>query len=367
MNTFISEDTLSLKDLAIEGYERVVEVRDPACGLHAIIAIHNTKLGPALGGIRMHTYRNFEAALMDVLRLSEGMTFKSSTIQAGLGGGKSVIIGDPKTAKTPALLESFGRAINLLQGLYIGAEDSGISPEDLNHIRKKTQFLVGLDHEKSSGNPCAYTAYGTFWGIRAVAKKLFGSWDLRGKTVAIQGLGNVGILLAKILYWEGAHLIVSDIHPEKITAVVKETGAKAVDPTEILSAECDILVPCAMGAILNVDSIEKLKCKAIAGCANNQLEKTSDGDLLKAKGILYAPDFVINAGGLINVNAELSPQGYDPITPQVGLCQIYETLLDIFQLAEDKGICPRAASYALAEYNIEHGVGKRAIPATFHH
>lgn len=367
MNAFTSEDTLSLKDLFIEGYERVVEVRDPACDLHAIIAIHSTKLGPALGGIRMHTYRNFDAALTDALRLSEGMTYKSATIKAGTGGGKSVIIGDPATIKTPALLESFGRAINLLQGMYIGAEDSGITPEDLNHVRKKTPFLVGLDHANSSGDPCAYTAYGTFWGIRSVAKKLFGSWDLRGKVVAIQGLGKVGTLLAKILYWEGASLIVSDIHPGKVAAIVKETGAKVVDPTEILKVKCDILAPCAMGAILNTHSIEQLQCKAIAGCANNQLEKISDGDLLKDRGILYAPDFVINAGGLVNVIAEISPEGYDPITPREGLCQIYETLLDIFELSEEKDLSPRAASYALAEEKIKNNVGKRTVPATFHH
>lgn len=367
MTTLSSEDTLTLNELAVEGYERVVEVKDPSVGLHGIIAIHSTRLGPALGGIRMHTYASFEAALDDALRLSKGMTYKSSTIEAGLGGGKSVIIGDPRSDKTPELLTAFGRAIDACGGAYIGAEDAGMTPKDLEHVKKGTHFLVGLEHEKSSGDPCIYTAWGTFWGIRACAQKLFGSWNLRGKKFAMQGMGGVGSLLAELLYWEGAELTISDIHPEKVDAVHKKTGAHVVSVDEIYDVECDFFVPCALGGIINDTTLPRFKCKAIAGCTNNQLAQEIHGQKLFEKGILYAPDFVINAGGLINVNCEISEAGYERISPRNGLCKIYDTLLKIFEVSKRQNIPPEAASCLIAEDNIEKGLGKRTRSAVFHH
>ena len=367
MTAISTESTLILKELEIEGYERVVEVKDPSVGLHGIIVIHSTRLGPALGGIRMHTYASFESALNDALRLSKGMTYKASIIEAGLGGGKSVIIGDPRTDKTPELLEAFGRAIDACSGAYIGAEDAGMTPTDLEHIKKGTHFLVGLEHEKSSGNPCIYTTWGTFWGIRACAQKLFGSWDLRGKKVAMQGMGGVGSLLAELLYWEGVDLTISDIHEEKAEAVRKKTGAKVVSVDAIYDVECDFFVPCALGGILNDDTLPRLKCKAIAGCTNNQLATEVHGEVLFKKGILYAPDFVINAGGLINVTHEISETGYDRISPRDGLCKIYQTLMKIFEVSESKDISPEAASCLIAEENVEKCIGKREKGAVFHH
>lgn len=367
MTTLSLEDTLTLKELNIEGYERVVEVKDPSVGLHGIIAIHSTRLGPALGGIRMHTYASFEDALNDALRLSKGMTYKSSTIEAGLGGGKSVIIGNPRTEKTPELLEAFGRAINACGGDYIGAEDSGMTPKDLEYVKKGTHYLVGLEHEKSSGDPCIYTAWGTFWGIRACAQKLFGSWNLKGKKVAMQGMGGVGSLLAELLYWEGAELTISDIHEEKVEAVRKKTGANVVSVDAIYDVDCDFFIPCALGGIINDDTLPRLKCKAVAGCTNNQLAKEIHGEKLFENGILYAPDFVINAGGLINVMCEISENGYERISPRDGLCKIYDTLLKIFEVSESQNISPEAASCLIAEENVAKGVGKREKSAVFHH
>ncbi|MCB1066647.1 MAG: Glu/Leu/Phe/Val dehydrogenase [Simkania sp.] len=345
--------------LEVPGYEKVVKVEDSSSGLQAIIAIHNTTLGPALGGTRIYPYQKFDEALTDVLRLSKGMTYKSAIAQTGLGGGKSVIIADSKTQKTPKLLQSFGRAVDRLKGQYVCAEDIGCGLEDCMVIRQTTPYVCGLKHEMGSGNPAPYTAWGVFRGIQATANRLFGTDSLEGKTVAIQGVGSVGTYLMEYLFWAGAHLIVTDIDLEKAKQVARQYRAKIVGPHEILEISCDILAPCAMGGIINEKTIPKLQCRAVVGASNNQLLKESDARLLAARGILYAPDFVVNAGGLVNVLCELSPKGYDAVRSRDKVNQIYRQLLTIYEIADQNNFSTHEAAVALADYRLKYGIGKR--------
>ncbi|HEX2583351.1 MAG TPA: Glu/Leu/Phe/Val dehydrogenase dimerization domain-containing protein [Chlamydiales bacterium] len=362
-----ASSTLQLERLAVKGYEQVIKVTDKKAGLTAIIALHDLTLGPALGGIRIQPYATFDAALEDVLRLAKGMTYKSAVAEVGFGGGKSVIIADPKKHKTPEMLLAFGTAVQQLSGIYICAEDAGCTTEDVKIVRRATQYVVGLEHSKSSGDPGPFTAWGTFRGIQATLKKLFGSDSLEGRVVAIQGLGSVGMRLAEFCFWAGAHLLLSDINPVVLEKTAAKYGAKMVPADQILFAECDILAPCALGGILHDQTISKLRCKGIAGCANNQLLKDSHADLLREKGILYAPDFVINAGGLLNVAAELEDEGYVPPYPRSKAHRIYDTLTAIYEIAEKNQESTHAAALALADYRIKYGIGKRVIPPTFHH
>ena len=355
------------KEIFVEGYERVFEVTEAVSKLHAFIAIHNTAQGPSLGGIRIFPYETREAALEDALRLSRGMTYKSAIAGMGLGGGKSVIIANPKTEKTEALLMAFAEAVETLQGLYICAEDVGCSTEDVKVIRQGTRYVVGLPHEKSSGDPGPFTAWGVFRGIQSAAKKLFGSDCLRGKKVAVQGLGNVGRNLIDYLFWAGADLILSDIDSVLVQKYAKKYGAEVTLPEKILQAECDILAPCAMGGILNEKTIPHLRCKAVAGAANNQLLKDCDADLLLQKGILYAPDFVINGGGLLNVANEIEEMGYNPKKSRDQIHAIYDTLLSIYTLAEKMGKSTQQAAMDLTEMKISSGEGKRKVSPVFHH
>lgn len=358
---------LNLELVPIPGYEQVIKITEPKIGLHAYIAIHNTVLGPALGGTRIFPYATPEVALEDALRLSKGMTYKSAIAGVGLGGGKSVIIADPKKDKTAELLMAFAEAVDLLGGKYICAEDVGCSTEDVKTIRQVTKYVVGLPHAKSSGDPGFFTAWGVFRGIQSVAKKLFGKEDLTGVKVAVQGLGNVGHNLINYLFWAGAELILSDIDSVALQKFAKKYGAKAVAPDQILSVECDILAPCAMGGILNEKTIPQLHCKGIAGGANNQLLRDSDGDALRMRGILYAPDFVINAGGLLNVAAELEEEGYSPVSSRNQCHNIYDTLLSIYEIAEKNKESTNKAAISLGDYRIQFGIGKRARPLVFHH
>jgi len=358
---------LKLEDIAVEGYHRVVKVTDEASGLIGIISIHSKRLGSSLGGIRIYPYATFDEALTDALRLSKGMTYKSAMIDRGFGGGKSVIIADPKKDKTPELLHAFATAIESLNGDYIGAEDSGCSPADLKVMREVTSYLVGLDHEKSSGNPSYYTAWGTFRGIQATLKSRFGSDDVKGKTVAIQGVGSVGAILADFLFWHGAHLILSDVDAERAQKLARKYGAEAVPADEILSVECDVLAPCALGGILNETSIPKLKCAIVAGASNNQLLTPEDGVSLSQRGILYAPDYVINAGGLVNVGNELEAAGYNPKRALEGVDKIYDRLISIFNIAEKNGTSTEVAAQSLAEYRLQYEIGKREEELCFHH
>jgi len=356
---------LKFKEIPVRGYEKVVSITEPESGLKAIISIHDTTLGPALGGTRIYPYASFDDALEDVLRLSKGMTYKSAIVEAGFGGGKSVIIADPKVEKTPEMIDAFAKAVERLAGSYICAEDSGCTTADCMRIRETTRYVVGLPHEKSSGNPSPFTAWGTFRGMHAVAKTLFGKGSLEGKTVAIQGLGSVGSILAEYLFWVGANLIVADPDNEKVEECVLKYGAKAVDINEILFQECDILAPCALGGILNEKTIPQLRCKGIAGAANNQLKKASDGELLMKRGILYAPDFVINAGGLINVILELREEGYDPVLARKNTHAIYDVLMSIFDIAKQNRTTTNEAAISLADYRIQYGIGKRMIEPAF--
>ncbi|HNA61846.1 MAG TPA: Glu/Leu/Phe/Val dehydrogenase dimerization domain-containing protein [Rhabdochlamydiaceae bacterium] len=358
--------SLELKEIPVEGYEKVVVVTDESVGLKAIIAIHDTTLGPALGGTRIYPYPTFEAALTDAKRLAKGMTYKSALAESGLGGGKSVIICHPKN-KTKEMLVSFAEAINRLEGLYSCAEDSGCSMQDVTTIGHHTPYVVGLAHDKSSGNPAPFTAWGTFRGIQATLQMLDGSTSLEGKVVAVQGLGSVGSLLVDLLFWHGAKLIVSDIDWEKTQMIAKKYRATACPAEDILGEACDILAPCAMGGIINPQTIPNLRCRGIAGCANNQLLSDQDADELKKLGILYAPDFVINAGGLINVSLEIEEEGYNPITARRKTDQIYDHLIRLYEISEQNNCSTHHAALSLADYRIKYGVGKRRVPPRYHH
>lgn len=359
--------SLNLELVPVPGYEQVFRVTEEKTGLRAYIAIHNTALGPALGGIRIFPYANEEAALEDALRLSKGMTYKSAIAGVGLGGGKSVIMADPKKDKTSELLHAFAEAVELLGGQYICAEDVGCNTEDVKTIRQVTKYVVGLPHTKSSGDPGFFTAWGVFRGIQSAAKKLFGTESLEGVRVAVQGLGNVGHNLINYLFWSGAELILSDIDPVALQKYAKKYGAKTVAADQILSTECDILAPCAMGGILNEKTIPQLRCKGIAGGANNQLLRDTDADALRDRGIIYAPDFVINAGGLLNVAAEIEENGYCPVLSRNQCHKIYDTLLSIYEIAEKNGESTHKAAISLGDYRIQFGVGKRERPLVFHH
>jgi leucine dehydrogenase len=366
MTTFMQEDALTVEEISIQGFEKVYKVEDPSVGLKGIICLHSLAIGPCLGGIRIYPYPDFDSALNDVKRLAEGMTYKSVLAECGWGGGKSVIMAAPHQ-KTEELLLSFGRAINKLGGAYIGAEDVGSTPKDVTIMSRATKYLVGLDNEKSSGNPSSFTAWGVYRGIQASLKKVFGSDSVQGKTVAIQGVGSVGAFLADMLFWNGAKLILSDVNTEKAKKLAKQYGATYCAPEEIFSVSCDVFAPCALGGIINEKTIGKLSCAIVAGAANNQLLTEKDADLLKEKNILYAPDFVINAGGLINVTQELMPQGYDPGQAKMRIDALYDQLLAIYEIAEKQKISTFQAAKALGDYRLENKIGVRTEDPCFHH
>ncbi len=329
-------------------HEEVLFCHNKDVGLKAIIAIHNTALGPALGGTRMWNYKSETEALVDVLRLSKGMSYKAAAAGLNLGGGKAVIIGDNKTQKTEALFRAFGQYVNSLNGRYITAEDVGTSVKDMEYIYNETPWVTGIPPDLGgSGDPSPYTAHGVFQGMKACANEKFGSDALKGLRVAIQGLGNVGYHLCEFLYKEGAQLIVSDIDPIKIKKAVDTFGAKAVSPEEISSVECDIFAPCALGAGVNDQTLNKFKCKIIAGGANNVLAEDRHGMALKELGILYAPDYVINAGGLMNVFVEL--EGYSKERAHSHTLKIYQNLKQVFDIAKKENIPNHKAADHLAE------------------
>lgn len=358
---------LTLTELEISDYERVIHVTSSKSGLEAIIAIHDTTLGPALGGIRILPYKSYSEALSDVLRLSQGMTYKAAFAGIGLGGGKSVIVHDPQKGLKNELLWDFGLAIEALQGQYICAEDMNCTTDELAIINQKTKYVVGLNHSKSSGNPSPFTAYGVFIGIEAICMHLFGSRSVKGKKIVVQGLGSVGKELASRLFWAGAELIVADINKARAAEFAKTFGAIPVSVEESFSQKCDILAPCAIGGIINKNTIPSLNCRAIGGCANNILQTEEDGIALYKRGILYAPDFVINAGGLINVTYELKPEGYHPMQSQKAISKIYENLLAIFETSDKLDCCTNQTALKLAKSHITHSIGKRQVAPHFHH
>lgn len=333
-------------------HEQVVFCRDKDSGLKAIIAIHNTALGPALGGTRMWDYQSDEEALVDVLRLSRGMTYKAACAGLNLGGGKAVIIGDPKKIKSEALFRSFGQYVNSLNGRYITAEDVGTTVKDMGHVFAETRWVTGISPALGgSGDPSPLTARGVLHGIKASAKEKFGTEDLTGMHIAVQGLGKVGYYLCEYLNNEGAKLSVADIDSESVERAQQELGAKVVSPNEILFTDCDILAPCAMGAVINDDTINKLNTKVIAGAANNILKEARHGDILHEKGILYAPDYVANAGGLMNVFVEL--EGYSSERALERTETIYDNLLEIFKISKEENIPTYQAADRMAERRVE--------------
>ncbi|HEY3364623.1 MAG TPA: Glu/Leu/Phe/Val dehydrogenase [Symbiobacteriaceae bacterium] len=332
------------------GHEQLVFCYDKSSGLKAIIGIHNTTLGPALGGTRMWNYEKEEDAVTDVLRLSRGMAYKNSAMGLNLGGGKAVIWGNAKTDKSEELFRAFGKFVQSLGGRYITAEDVNTTVEDMNYVLMETDFVTG--RADGSGDPSPVTAFGVYKGIKAAAKWKFGTESLKGKVCAVQGLGKVGYHLCEHLHDEGAKLIVTDINPDNVARVVKEFGAVAVAPDEIYGVECDIYAPCALGATVNDDTINQLKCKVVAGAANNQLKEPRHGDVLKAKGILYAPDFVINGGGVVNVAEEFNPAGYNRDRAYTRVAAIYDKLMKVFTIAEERNISTAQAADVLAEERI---------------
>lgn len=333
-------------------YEQLLFCQDRVSGLKAIICIHDTTLGPALGGTRMWTYESEEAAIEDALRLAKGMTYKNAAAGLNLGGGKAVIIGDPRKDKSEAMFRAFGRFIQGLNGRYITAEDVGTTVADMDIIHEETDYVRGISPSfGSSGNPSPVTAFGVYRGMKAAAKEAFGTDSLSGKTIAVQGVGNVAYNLCKHLYEEGAMLIVTDIHKESVRRAVDEFGAKAVDPQDIYGVQCDIYAPCALGATINDHTIPLMKAKVIAGAANNQLKEARHGDALYERGIVYAPDYVINAGGVINVADEL--YGYNKERALKKVEAVYENIEKVLEISKRDAIPTYLAADRLAEERIE--------------
>ncbi len=330
------------------GHEQILFCSDRETSLKAIIAIHNTSLGPALGGCRMWPYKTFDAALNDVMRLSRAMSYKAAVSNLPLGGGKSVIWGDPETDKTAALLKAFAKHIDHLGGRYIVAEDVGIGVPDIEAIRKVTSHVSGFPiSDGGSGDPSPLTAYGVFCSMRACLEAVFGNASFEGKRIAIQGMGKVGTALAKLLHEADAKLYVSDMDPEKMAYATREFGADPIHGHEIYRVDCDIFSPCALGGTINERTIPSLSCPIVAGAANNQLEKPEDIRLLEERKILYAPDYVINAGGLINIYEEL--KGYDKDRAYKRVGAIYGRLKEVFALAQAEGVSTAAAADRIAE------------------
>ncbi|WP_155591465.1 Leu/Phe/Val dehydrogenase [Lysinibacillus cavernae] len=332
-------------------YEQLVFCQDEASGLKAVIAIHDTTLGPALGGARMWTYASEENAIEDALRLARGMTYKNAAAGLNLGGGKTVIIGDPFKDKNEEMFRALGRFIHGLNGRYITAEDVGTTVSDMDLIHEETNYVTGISPAfGSSGNPSPVTAYGVYRGMKAAAKEAFGSDSLEGLKISVQGLGNVAYKLCEYLHNEGAKLVVTDINQAAIDRVVNDFDAIAVSPDEIYAQEVDIFSPCALGAILNDETIPQLKAKVIAGSANNQLKDSRHGDYLHELGIAYAPDYVINAGGVINVADEL--YGYNRERAMKRVDGIYDSIEKIFAISKRDGIPTYVAANRLAEERI---------------
>ncbi len=348
---------LEITDIPVEGYERVHRAVDPARGLHAIIAVHSTVLGPALGGMRLWPYRSVEEAKTDVLRLARGMTYKAACAGLQLGGGKSVILGKPED-KTPALFEAMGEFVASFGGTYITAEDVNTKVEDMGHVAKQTRFVAGLAGK--SGNPSPKTAWGCFLGLQATLQEAFGSPEVMGKVVAIEGAGSVGSVYADLVAKAGGRIVVADIKQESAERVAKATGGAVVSPTEIHRTVCDVFAPCALGGSLNDETIPHLRCKAVVGAANNQLLEPRHGEMLLERDILYAPDYVVNAGGLINVFDEYHYSNYDEKRSLANAEKIRGNLREIFRISREERISTAQAADDFAERRIEAARARRA-------
>jgi leucine dehydrogenase len=339
--------------LSFNDHEQIVFCNDKDTGLKAIIGIHNSVMGPALGGTRMFNYANEWEALNDVLRLSRGMTYKAAITGLNIGGGKAVIIGDVKTQKTPELMRKFGEFVHSLSGRYITAEDVGMETSDMDTVRDVTPYVTGISEERGgSGNPSPVTAFGVYMGMKAAAKQQFGSEKLEGKKILVQGIGHVGETLVDYLTKEGAQVIISDINEERLYEVAAKYNAQVFTGDDLYSADVDIYAPCAMGATINDATVNKIKAKVIAGAANNQLaNENTHGLILQERGILYAPDFLINAGGIINVYAEI--EHYDKAEIMRRTENIFNTTLEIFDYAVANGITTHQAALTIAQNRID--------------
>lgn len=349
---------LVMGQMADMGHEQVVFCNDKATGLKAIIAIHNTVLGPALGGTRMWNYASETEALRDVLRLSRGMTFKAAISGLSLGGGKAVIIGNSYTDKSEALFRRFGQFVDSLGGRYITAEDVGISPQDMQYVHMETKHVTGLPESMGgSGDPSPVTAYGVYMGMKACARNKWGNDSLAGKKVFVQGVGHVGENLVKHLTEEGAKVYISDIDMERLKRVADTYKSEVVMGNGVYDLDIDIYAPCALGATVNTGTLQRLKCSIIAGAANNQLEDEEvHGRMIMQKGIIYAPDFLINAGGLINVNSEV--HHYDRKKSMEMTENIYNTTLDILKKSKEEGIPTSVAAQRIAERRIQDAANR---------
>ncbi|UNK43825.1 leucine dehydrogenase [Luteimonas sp. S4-F44] len=342
------------------GHEQIVFCHNKDVGLKAIIAIHNTVLGPALGGTRMWPYESEQDALNDVLRLSRGMTYKNAVAGLNIGGGKAVIIGDPATDKSEGLFRAFGQFVESLGGRYITAEDVGIDVNDMEFVYRETQYVTGVHQvHGGSGDPSPFTAYGTLQGLLASLNRKFGNEEVGNYSYAVQGLGHVGLEFVKLLKERGAKIFVTDINKERVERAVTEYGAEAVGLDEIYDVDADVYSPCALGGTVNEKTLPRLKAKIICGAANNQLANNAIGDEVEQRGILYAPDYAVNAGGVMNVSLEID--GYNRERAMRMMRTIYHNLTRIFEISERDGIPTYRAADRLAEERIEI-IGKLKLP-----
>jgi leucine dehydrogenase len=346
--------------ISTTGHEEVVFCHNKDAGLKAIIAIHNTVLGPALGGLRMWPYKSEQEAVNDALRLSRGMTYKNAVAGLNIGGGKAVIIGDPAKDKSEALFRAFGRFVNSLNGRYITAEDVGIDVNDMEHVFRETEFVTGVHQvHGGSGDPSPFTAYGTLQGLMAALSVKFGNEDIGKYTYAVQGAGHVGMEFIKLLREQNAKVYVTDINKDLVRQAVDEFGCTAVGLDEIYDTDADVYSPCALGGTVNEQTLPRLKCKIICGAANNQLATDAIGDELEKRGLLYAPDYAVNAGGVMNVSLEID--GYNRERAMRMMRTIYVNVGRIFQIAKRDGIPTYKAADRMAEERIST-IGKIKLP-----
>ena len=342
------------------GHEQVVFCHNKDAGLKAIIAIHDTTLGPALGGTRMWPYRSEEEALNDVLRLSRGMTYKNAVAGLDIGGGKAVIIGNPATDKSEALFRAFGKFVDSLGGRYITAEDVGIDVNDMEYVFRETEYVTGVHQvHGGSGDPSPFTAYGTLQGLMATLNRAHGDEEVGKYSYAVQGLGHVGMEFVKLLKERGAKIFVTDINKDLVDRAVDEYGAEAVGLDEIYDVDADVYSPCALGGTVNEQTLPRLKAKVICGAANNQLANNAIGDEVEKRGIVYAPDYAVNAGGVMNVALELD--GYNRERAMRMMRTIYHNLARIYEISERDGIPTYKAADRLAEERI-HAIGRLKLP-----
>jgi leucine dehydrogenase len=348
--------------MTARGHEQIVFVADAPSGLRAIIAVHSTALGPSLGGIRFWRYPSERDAVVDALRLSEAMSLKAAAAGLHQGGGKAVVLcDDPDAPRSDALLRAMGQAIDELGGRYIAAEDVGATPRDMQVIASETPWVTGLDAPGGSGDPSPMTAYGVLCSMETVAEELDGDPSLAGKRVVVDGVGHVGSHLARLAAEARAGVAVADVNQERVDALVREIGAEPLPVERALEEPCDILAPCALGGVLNEKTIPRLQCRAVCGAANNQLAAATDDETLAARGILYAPDFVVNAGGIINLAEEFV--GYDRDSARKRTAQISETVCRVFEIARAEGVPPGRAAEQMARRRIaEEGAGRRWQP-----